>query len=152
MAHFLIQIGIFFYSLVVAASAGLSLNKFALRGYGDFDSCLKIVADDPQRRYDEVFFTGQYCMAQVNLPLPELNRNLTYQDRVLHFNSTEVEGTVGLVECRSICRTLTTCPCVFPPPFHFPVHRVHATECTIHVFKSTLDGTLCTLNLFAIGD
>ncbi|OTF78301.1 hypothetical protein BLA29_004508 [Euroglyphus maynei] len=70
-----------------------SFNRFALRSYGDFDGCLDIVADDGNRRSNEVFFTGQYCLIQVELPLPELKSSITYDDRILDFNRTELLGT-----------------------------------------------------------
>lgn len=79
---------------VLTTSSGLSAN-FALRDYGDFDRCLDIIADDDERRPSEQFFTGQYCMMQMELPLPALNRNISYMDKVLHFNETELGGTVS---------------------------------------------------------
>lgn len=82
--------------LVITASSGLSAN-FALRDYGDFDRCLNVVADDDERRPTEQFFTGQYCMMQLELPLPALNRNISYLDKVLHFNETELGGTVRVL-------------------------------------------------------
>lgn len=85
----------FFSFTVIAASATYSsLNKFALRSYGDFDSCLDIVAHDARDdRTDQVFFTGQYCLIEVELPLPELKSSITYSDRILDFNQTELSGT-----------------------------------------------------------
>lgn len=83
-----------FLFAVITASSGISAN-FALRDYGDFDRCLDVVADDDERRPTEQFFTGQYCMMQLELPLPALNRNISYLDKVLHFNDTELGGTVS---------------------------------------------------------
>lgn len=80
--------------MIAASATYSSLNKFALRSYGDFDSCLDIVAhDDRDDRTDQVFFTGQYCLIEVELPLPELKSSITYSDRILDFNQTELSGT-----------------------------------------------------------
>ncbi|KAH7636322.1 hypothetical protein HUG17_10292 [Dermatophagoides farinae] len=81
------------HKMIEASASFSSFNKFALRSYGDFDSCLDIVADDGDRRTNEVFFTGQYCLLQVELPLPELKSSITYYDRILYFNQTELFGT-----------------------------------------------------------
>lgn len=81
---------------MLSSSASLAITRFSLRDYGDFDRCLSTVAVDSESKPEEVFFTGQYCMAQLELPLPALNKNLTYDDTVLHFNNTELSGTVIL--------------------------------------------------------
>ena len=83
-----------FIHSVLSASSSLSFNG-GLRNYGNFDQCLDIVADDDERRPTEQFFTGQYCMLQIELPLPNLKRNLTYKEEVLHFNNTELDGSVS---------------------------------------------------------
>ena len=90
---------------MLASSSGLSPN-FALRDYGDFDRCLNIIADDDERRPTEQFFTGQYCMMQMEFPLPDLNKNISYQDTVLHFNDTDLGGTVSV---REVATTSNSC-------------------------------------------
>lgn len=83
-------------TIVIASSASFSLNNQALREYGDFDRCLDVVADDGERKRNEEVFTGQYCMMKVLLPLPPLNKNLTYNDKVLDFENYDVSGSVSI--------------------------------------------------------
>lgn len=78
---------------MIASSSSISFNA-GLRDYGNFDRCLNVIADDDERRPNEQFFTGQYCMAQFELPLPSLKRNMTYLDQILHFNDTEITSSV----------------------------------------------------------
>ena len=82
---------------MVASSTSTIFNRFSLRDYGDFDRCLNVVAVDNERKPKEVFYTGQYCMVQAKLPLPEPKPNITYLDKILHFKDNELGGTVSFV-------------------------------------------------------
>lgn len=71
----------------------MGLNRFSLRDYGEFDKCLDVVADDDERRRQEQFFTGQYCLVKLHLPLPKRKTNMNYASQIFNFNDTEIGGT-----------------------------------------------------------
>lgn len=137
---------------MLSASSSLLSISSSLRDYGDFDRCIDIVADDDERKPTEQFFTGQYCMMQIEMPLPLLNKNITYTDKLLNFNDTELSGPVSGIDCPrvAVVNLLATLqPKLIDLSVYCTVCRVFGHTRTIPVLESIEQGDMRTIKLHA---
>ncbi|UXI21697.1 hypothetical protein NH340_JMT07640 [Sarcoptes scabiei] len=85
---------------MLGASADFFSTRFSLRNYGDFDGCLSIDAEDDEHSPREIFFTGQYCLVQLLLPMPPVTKflKLRIYEKIFDFDKISIDNRSTFVK------------------------------------------------------